>query len=1572
MEMIMSRLKNILLPPYQGGRGLGLFLAFAFATLQATAQPGTWDKEKYPDIPAPTPTNVDMKIYREMSARIKRQRAAGKVRPDHLNNALNPSFPPIINQSGGSCGAASSIYYQFTNQINTARFTAADTDERRYATHFAWMLNTNGPDGTGYDRLGHNVGIASCADYGGTTYSRLIGSSGQDDQDDDCGWMQGYDRWFNTMHNRILCGNSFPMNCGTEEGRELVKNYLWNRCGDESYAAGGICGIGVAAGPFEGNIPKTATNDAIGVSGMKYVTDWNETYNHAMTIVGYDDRVEVDLDGNGIIGEVKNSNGDNEVGAWIICNSWGDGYANHGFIYCPYEKSNSVKGWPKENSFTPGYYDVMRDYRPLRTLKVKMEYSHRSEMALYVGVAQDLNATKPEKSMALTHFEYCGDGNRGKTKPAPEIPMLGRWSDGQLHTEPMEFGYDLTAITADLDLLRPLKYFFWVETRSWGQGYGKIYNVSVLDYTLDRDGVEVPFQLEGTVDVPSAGKKTELTAIVSGDAVPEPRNLYIADGNLHWEAPTGSRNEPASYNIYHNGDLLTTVPAGTLSTNLAVAGTFAVSAVYQVGGYEMESKRSAPVAASIEPNAGSKNQIAYVGPGTKLVIPNLIERSTDNFTIEFWLLTQENASKDSYGFRLKADTTTFFFKFVGGNAIELGQDGGSYTRVSAAFKPGTFRHVAIVGEGLYTRLYINGSQKCNWKNSYNHSGIKGPARMVIGETEGTSTNYKKVYDAPWNAYIDELRVWNRALTTAEIRAAYQKDIANPTLYDDLLHYYNMDYFTNDVGTLTKYLTDACGNCHAEVVNDENFNTETYALGDEKNPLSAETKADFTCATDAVVGKPFPITDQSAVNTAQRTWAFTGTAQPTMQGTVSPIIVFTQPGEQTITLQTVSLYGEVAEQTATVNVAPAELPTVDFIVPDGEVSAGQHVTFINTSTPIEAASYEWEIEGADKPIVKSVNAAATFSEYGTYTVKLTAVNTIGSKSVTKTVMVGAVAPEAAFNIANTVVLKGQPIELYDASKFAPTKWQWDLCSNLDIFRFGGQNKSVTLDEPGIYDVQLTVTNAKGSDQLLRKKALVVCNADGKNGLHFDGEDDLVKAASPFGEESVKNFSIDWWMYPGRVTDNAFHMGDKAETMQLCVKPTGEISLDVGGKNCLSPAGTVVRDEWHHYCLTYRTGTVTFFRDGVKLGTGRVATSVPVLEQFTIGGTDRPFNGIIDELRIWDVKLDEKNLIALANEPIANPAENESLRLYYDFNQSGGDVIDRSSHGLTGKRVNFGPDGDAWDTTLGIFCLNARGTMIDVTADHLKNYKHPFKTGNGTVNPANSNRYLKLLMNSKSSPWKQLNNVRKGSIYTEWHVDAEKNNYLTLEDTYSGFEEVIKDLMIFQTVELPAGQYTFTADRDGDDYYYNWLTDGTYIAAATGEQLPITDELATQALAWSPLSTSTSVTFFLEEPTTVSLGLIANMQDKKCVAVGKFILQYKQLILGDGAEPVGVREPQFTAERSLEARGGFGCIHVSVSKPQRVVVSDLSGKVLFADWLEFPARIPVKRGIYLVNNKKILVR
>lgn len=63
------------------------------------------------------------------------------------------------------------------------------------------------------------------------------------------------------------------------------------------------------------------------------------------------------------------------------------------------------------------------------------------------------------------------DGNNGNTNPAPEIPMLGRWIDNTLHTEPMEFGYDLTDLSDNFDPNEPLKYFFNYRHQELGQGH---------------------------------------------------------------------------------------------------------------------------------------------------------------------------------------------------------------------------------------------------------------------------------------------------------------------------------------------------------------------------------------------------------------------------------------------------------------------------------------------------------------------------------------------------------------------------------------------------------------------------------------------------------------------------------------------------------------------------------------------------------------------------------------------------------------------------------------------------------------------------------------------------------------------------------------------------------------------------------------------------------------------------------------------------------------------------------------------------------------------------------------------
>lgn len=196
------------------------------------------DRTKYPDFSATV--NPDWSLMKPMR---KAGAKAETKRPDHYNNADTPYFPPVFNQAGGSCGSASRICYMFTHELNSFRGTNGKDPHHYYPSHFVWLL-TNG--NSGKDAFVQFVGVPSAATYGGQTYSSLFGY--QDTSDNDFGWMTGYDKWYEAMFNRMLKPSNFPISVETEEGREAVKNWLWNHNGDTDFHSGGIVGIGVEIG----------------------------------------------------------------------------------------------------------------------------------------------------------------------------------------------------------------------------------------------------------------------------------------------------------------------------------------------------------------------------------------------------------------------------------------------------------------------------------------------------------------------------------------------------------------------------------------------------------------------------------------------------------------------------------------------------------------------------------------------------------------------------------------------------------------------------------------------------------------------------------------------------------------------------------------------------------------------------------------------------------------------------------------------------------------------------------------------------------------------------------------------------------------------------------------------------------------------------------------------------------------------------------------------------------------------------------------------------------------------------
>lgn len=1404
------------------------------------------DRSKFPDLSfirqgqLPTPH----------AARRKAQahKAPAKL-PDHVNNGIDKYFPPIVNQDGGSCGSAQNIYYMFTHEINAVRDADASDPVNQYPTHFTWLLTYQNSD---KEVMARTNGIPNVVTYGGKTYSRLFGN--QTHEDNDYGWMQGYDKWYSAMWNRAAstCGFSAPAN--TPEGRQEIKEWLYNHCGDETIHSGGICGIGVAAYGTWGKIPTTVTNASAGVAGMSYVQSWGDTYNHALTICGYDDRIEFDLDGDGIVGEAD----EEEVGAWIIANSWGDGWENKGFIYCPYKYSYAVG--KDQGAWNPGSYIIRRDYRPLRTIKLLMDYTRRSEILLGAGVAQNLDATAPESSISFEHFKYAGDASGAN--PAPEIPMLGRWVDG-LHHEPMEFGYDLTDLTATVDRTRPLKYFFFVKTKNTAIGTGHIYKASIINYEIDPEGVEIPFDSEN-VTIENRGKETVITVIVPGEQIYPPYNLALAGTTLSWTAPEHSGLQLKGYNIYCGSELVDFVTTTSYTPSQMEDSPYTVSAVYTSGKYDIESTRTNAVSAAVP--ATGDNQVLILDQ-CGFTVPNAVPQELSEATIEFWMRSDLNRS---YVDQVGPGWGTFLFHTDNSGQLYAGWNTSSGDRmiVSGAFVVSKWTHVAITIKGNKMTAFVNGAQRAAI-TSKNYSGLAGFGDLKFGHSGENQF---------WKAGLDEVRVWKKALTSKEIKASMKSPIALPSMQKDLLVYLPME--TIEEGGKTKLRELARGN-HATMHSAGSWSTSVL-----KSLLTGTTEH-----TAAIVGvepsyvatQPFTIGASSSVDAVDWVWKAEGARTTDLRG-MQPTLVYDQPGTYTVTLTVTYTDGTTTVTEQSLTVVAGQAPVADFIAPAYTLPAGDRFSLVNR-TQGEGCSYVWSTPGAEVETSTGTNASVLYPQLGTFAVTLTATNAFGTSSVTKELSVTPAAPVSRFELEPADVLLGQPVKLIDKSRYEPQQWEWEISNGHRAFTVQGQQPTVVPVAPGYYDVTLTTANSEGSNTYTQKQVLIVSNADAKTALQFTGFE-RIEWGSPI-TGSTAGLTLDWWMRPTALGTTILTTTD--DQLSATCDADGQMTFVLGGKSAVSGSGYILTNEWHHYAIVLDKGLVSYYRDGILFAapTTKVATVCPALTGNLIwGSANQGFAGMVDEFRIWASAMDRDQIRHYCNAPITDIASaqiNDQLLLYYDFNQNGGDVIDRAG-AHNARRINFGPDGDAWNSALGVFTLDLGAEPAgDLTAQYLTNYERPFLTATGTVNGNNSGRFLKLAMRTARSTWQDAGAIVKGGITTGAHVDTDHNRDITVETEWSGFATPLHDYRLWQTVTLPAGRYTFSCKfGDGSD------AQGSRLVVARGATMVSEADCEAQAIAWNVLSEGT-VSFSLPVTTEVSLGIIVNLDGKASFGIRSFALE-----------------------------------------------------------------------------------
>ena len=1480
--------------------------------------------EKYPDYAPPTKGDAKLMVRRTDSK---------KQRPAYVNNAETKYFPSIFNQDGGSCGSASRISYMFNYEINAYRDADASLEENIYPSHFTWLLTNSG---SSKDGMAIANGIPNIVTYGGRTYSNLFGN--QDCADNDFGWMQGYDKWYAAMFNRLERTTNFPQSVETEEGREAVKNWLWNHNGDEDFKAGGICGIGVASGGTWLKIPRTEKNSEIGVVNKYYVGKWGAQVDHALTIVGYDDRIEFDLDGNGIAGEVEKD----EVGAWIIANSWGD-WCNKGFIYCPYK--NAVTVGNGTDYYWPEVYYIRKDYRPIRTMKIKMEHKKRSEILLSAGIASDTSATTPEKIINFEHFKYAGDGD-GDGQDAL-TPMLGRWKDG-LHHEPMEFGYDLTDLSANFDTRRPLKYFFIVQTKVSATGAGKIHECSVIDYEFDKNGVEFPCDIpQDGVKVKTLGGKTIISVVVTGEPLNAPRNIVLEGNTLIWDAPVMSTYSLLGYNVYSAGELVARVAADVTSYTAENLSSVKLAAIYSIGGSESESAYVSPSVSDYcgaTPETNATRGFQYSG----FAIEDLFTERYPAATIEYWL--KPNGCVD-YNQQIGPGWGNFMLHTTARKELYVGWDTGN--RITSPANTLTLRkwnHIAIVVNGSTMTAYVNGENVGEIASGGN--GIGGFGTLTVGGTTSATGI---------NGTIDEFRVWKTARSQKQIQTMMHSEVADPQNNPDLLVEVKMDVDTNDE------LIDATGKYKVTKLAGRHIASTDNALMVDTRELSAS----FVLPGGPYYNKSsIRINNTSSANALKYEWNVDGKKYTVEH----PEVVFETAGDKKISLTVYDMNGKSVscEQNLTVEELPA--PVASFKTVETAV-VGQRVSFVNTTVPSDGCKFSWSMPGAEVETATTVNASATFAESGFYTVTLNATNAAGTSTVSKTIIVGDVTPEVDFEIKPATIYKGETVSLIDASKHAPNAWHWAVYNSSNHFVSYEQNCEMTFDNPGIYNVELRATNMIGTGVGKRENAIVVCNAESKTGLNFRGETtETVTFDNPINLSVTPTFTIDWWMNPKRNATYSQAMGGSMENMLICALSDGTLSFSIGGYVYTSQPSFYKQGEWHHYALVFDRGLLKMYRDGeyfqsIETVYTRMYGKYPNMpEKFVLGGAKGAMNAVIDEFRIWNSALTNENIVDFANSPIEDIAAAEKshkLALYYNFNQNSGNVQDATSNALTGVRSGFGPEGDAWSSSLGVFCLN-NVEREDITENYLTNYEMPFLHSGKSVNDYEAGRYMEILQNSDNSTWVVENATVNGKVKTGLYVDVKNNSALALTLKDYDFEGSVQNHKLYQTVKLPAGHYVFRVeDISGMN------DDESYIVVNEGVGLPDTDDLEKSALA-SSLLPSKMVEFSVQKAeNTVSLGLLMNTRGARTMQIKGFYLEKKNsnddFVWAGVDEVVSEENPN-----AVQVNVRRNAVEFVTSAPRRVTVFNVYGAPVYDAVVDGVATLVLPNGIYVIEGNKFMVR
>ncbi|MDA3910635.1 MAG: T9SS type A sorting domain-containing protein [Bacteroidales bacterium] len=426
---------------------IGLFwVCFCFFVSFGYAQTTLFNISEYPES-----SNVQKSIRQNL--------------PVEVDNSILSFFPPIYNQQHNVCNQVSVSYYLMSYEINCKLGRDGSLPENQMSVYFPYNFNNGGYGWYGSNflqtfDLAKRQGIPSRAVFGDTAHM------------DSITWMSGIEKHKSAFANRAK--TYYAIDLSSETGITKLKAWLYDHLNDESNG-----GVALIMGGFNflGTLPEASP-----YAGEKILHGWGNVATHARVIVGYNDSIRFDANGDGeFTNDIDlNNDGiidirDSEFGAFKYAESYGTETGNNGYYWAMYRTFAEIPA--NEGVLNKSAYLMIPriDSEPQLRAEIQLNHDQRNQLQIGIGLSSGENLNEIEKQFYFPIVNYQG-GPR---------PMQGFDIQGAEH---FEYALDLTEVLSYVNPGETFRLHLLVNTADIANpGNGNIQSFSIVDCTGNED-----------------------------------------------------------------------------------------------------------------------------------------------------------------------------------------------------------------------------------------------------------------------------------------------------------------------------------------------------------------------------------------------------------------------------------------------------------------------------------------------------------------------------------------------------------------------------------------------------------------------------------------------------------------------------------------------------------------------------------------------------------------------------------------------------------------------------------------------------------------------------------------------------------------------------------------------------------------------------------------------------------------------------------------------------------------------------------------------------------------------------